>query len=206
MGHILQETTSARSQLRKLLHERNSQYYRKDEIDKIIVDEFERVTAIFTLDMCGFTRTALRKGIIHYLAMIEHMENLATPAIEDNGGTVIKQEADNIFAIFPSSMQAIEAAKDVFRSFDAANSVLPEDRKIFGSIGIGYGPTLIIGDEDLFGNEMNLACKLGEDLGAKAEILLTENAYNSLPPGKYQFSPLQFGISGVDFKSYRLEY
>jgi adenylate cyclase len=206
MGHSAQNLLTARVQLRDLLRERNSLYTTQaDEIDRLIRQEFERTVAVLVLDMCGFTRTARRYGVIHYLAMIAQMDELARPAIEDNGGTVVKQEADNVFAYFPTPYQAVESAKDILRSFGAANIALPDERHIHGCMGIGYGPTLVIGNEDMFGNEMNLACKLGEDIASKSEILLTENAYNALPSGLYQVTPLQFGISGVDFRSYRLE-
>jgi adenylate cyclase len=137
--------------------------------------------------------------------MIAQMDELARPAIEDNGGTVVKQEADNLFAYFPTPYQAVEGAKDILRSFAAANTALPDERHINGCVGIGYGPTLVIGDEDMFGNEMNLACKLGEDIASKSEILLTENAYNALPSSLYEVTLLEYGISGVDFRSYRIE-
>jgi hypothetical protein len=40
--------------------------------------------------------------------------------VTGNGGQVIKQEADNLFAIFAQPAHALEAALDIFRAFEAA--------------------------------------------------------------------------------------
>ena len=40
-------------------------------------------------------------------------------------------------------------------------------------VGIGHGRVLKIGDSDVFGHEVNLASKLGEDTAKGHEILVT---------------------------------
>jgi len=42
-------------------------------------------------------------------------------------------------------------------------------------VGMGYGDMLLVGDEDVFGAEVNAASKLGEDTAKAGEILVTEN-------------------------------
>jgi class 3 adenylate cyclase len=51
----------------------------------------------------------------------------------------------------------------------------PEER-ILLCVGIGYGAMLRIGDDDVFGAEVNAASKLGEDTAGAGEILVTEGA------------------------------
>jgi class 3 adenylate cyclase len=190
--------------LRRLLSERNQFPDRVDAIDKEIRRTFERKVAILVLDMVGFARLTSEHGIIHYLAMIHQMYEAARPAVIANGGEVIKREADNLYCVFPAPAPAVEAALDIFRAFDAVNSVVPPGRDIYGSIGIGYGETLIIAARDMFGAEMNLACKLGEDLAGKKEILLTESAQNAIPANTYEFDSLAFTISDLHLRAYRL--
>ena len=194
-----------RAYLRRLLSERNQYPERAAQIDKEIRRTFERTVAMLMLDMSGFSRLAAKHGIIHYLAMVEQMEGTARPAVRENHGTVIKQEADNLLAMFGNPVDALEAAVDIFRAFDAINTVLPDSRDIYGAIGIGYGETLVVGDEDLYGNEMNLACKLGEDIAVKNQILLTPAAYNALPPGRYEFSVHSTTIGGREIEFFRFE-
>jgi class 3 adenylate cyclase len=193
------------TELRRLLSIRNQYPERADEIDDQLRNAFQRNVAILALDMVGFSRLTVEYGIIHYLAMIHQMEEAARPAVAGNGGVVIKQEADNLYVIFDDPVSALESALDIFRAFDAVNSVVPPDRDIFGSIGIGYGATLVIGEEDIFGSEVNFACKLGEDLAGKTEILLTQSAYEGLPPDRYVCSPAAFLISEMRIDCYRFE-
>jgi adenylate cyclase len=193
-----------RARLARLLSERNKHPERVAEIDQRIRHEFSRKVAILVLDMCGFSRMTSRHGVIHFLAMIHQMEQGARPAVTGNNGQVIKQEADNLFAVFRRPEQAMEAALDIIRAFEAMNSVVPEERAIHVSIGIGYGDTLVIEGEDLFGPEMNIACKLGEDIAEKMEILLTAEAYSELPPGRYACAPDSITMSGMDLTFYRL--
>ena len=174
-------------------------------IDKQIGRVFERKVAILALDMCGFSDLTDRFGIIHFLAMIHQMEQACTPAVTGNGGQIIKHDADNLFAIFSQPANALEAALDIFRAFAAMNAVLPDERDVYGSIGIGFGDTLVIGENDLFGAEMNLASKLGEDLADKMQIILTPEAHTALPPERYACTRQRFVINDVEFDGYSFD-
>ena len=196
---------SDKLQLKKLLSERNQYPDRAEKIDQKIWEQFGREVAILAMDMSGFSRLSAKYGVIHFLSMIHQMEQASCPAVVENGGQVIKQEADNLFAIFPNPTRALEASLDIFRAFDAMNDVSPEERHIYGCIGIGYGKTLIIDEKDLFGAEMNITCKLGEDLAEKKEILITANAYAALPTDRYLCEPKSFSISGMDLQGYRFQ-
>jgi adenylate cyclase len=194
-----------RALLRRLLSIRNQFPERTQEIDQQVRDAFARQVAILVLDMVGFSRLTVQHGIIHYLAMIHQMEEAARPAVIGNGGRVVKQEADNLYAIYEDPVHALESALDIFRAFNAVNNVVPPDRDIFGSVGIGYGPSLVIEGEDLFGSEVNFACKLGEDLAGKSEILLTQAAHAALPQDRYVCLPVTFEVSEMKLDCYRYE-
>ena len=196
--------------LKSLLRERNQFPARADEIDRRLAAAFERRAAVLVLDMCGFSRLTARRGIVFYLSMIVQMEDAARPAVANNGGIVVKQEADNLFALFHTPAEALEAALDIFLAFRAVNSVMPDDRDIRGSIGIGYGDLLVVGDdpdagrvEDVFGHEMNLASRLGEDLASGAEILLTPAAFAALPPGEYATEAVRYDHRGEEVACHR---
>lgn len=145
---------SGHALLREMLRQRNQSPERVEEIDREILATFQRRLAVLVLDMCGFSRLTAKHGALFYLSMIVQMEEAATPAVLNNGGRVIKQEADNFFAVFEAPVQALEAALDIFVAFRAVNSVVPDDRDITASVGIGFGDLLDTGD-DVFGDEMN---------------------------------------------------
>ena len=101
---------------------------------------------------------------------------------------------------------AVEAALDIFRGFKAINGVTPSESDIYGCIGIGYGPTLLIGDDDLFGCEVNTASKLGEDLAGSSEIILSAAAFeDALPPQLYRFEPAIYTASGLEIHCHYLK-
>ena len=190
----LRVPTPGRERLRELLSRRNQDPGSRQEIDREILADFQRRLAVLVLDMCHFTSATSRHGILHYLAMIEEMEAAARPAIEGNGGAVVKREADNLFAAFLQPADAVAAALDVFRAFEAVNRVVPDERDLYGCIGIGFGDVILVGRSDFFGHEVNLACKLGEDLAQKGEILLTRAARDALPRGAYRTVPRRYRL------------
>ena len=194
---------SQKTVLKRLLTQRNQQPDRVAELDERIRHMYQRRSAILVLDMCGFSRLTSEFGIIHYLAMIEQMDSSSRPAVEGNGGPVIKQEADNLFAVFDTPRRAVEGALDILRSFKAVNATVPSNRDLYGSIGIGYGDLLVIGEEDVYGDDMNLACKLGEDLAGPGEILLTTAAHGALEPGRFDFEPKEYSVSGLTIPAFR---
>ena len=70
------------------------------------------------------------------------------------------------------------------------------DRRLYASIGIGFGDILVLADEDLFGDEVNLASKLGEDVAQGGMVLLTEAARAELDPS-VPTTPERVSVSGL---------
>jgi class 3 adenylate cyclase len=194
-----------KEKMAKLLQERNEHPERASEIDEKITEVFGETLAVFVMDMSGFSRQTIRHGIIHFLAQIHRMHSICTPVVEAHRGEVIKYEADNVFAVFPDVEQAVAAATELDRSLDAANTMLPDEFDMHGEFGIGFGNILVIENEDMFGSEVNLASKLGEDLAQRGEILLTESAYKQVAEGKRQFDALTMSVSGLDLLAYRVQ-
>ncbi|HEY0320222.1 MAG TPA: adenylate/guanylate cyclase domain-containing protein [Pyrinomonadaceae bacterium] len=186
-----------RAELNKLLQERNEYPDRAVEIDEGIRETFGETHAIMVMDMSGFSRLTIKHGIIHFLAMIHRMNQIAMPTVEEYDGAVIKFEADNAFAIFPEVEQAVDASVDIIKRLEAANTMLPDELDMHGKFGIGYGEVLIVQDEDLYGAEVNLASKLGEDLASRNEILITEAAFSRVDASKRPYEEIEMDISGL---------
>jgi class 3 adenylate cyclase len=163
---------------------------------------------MLVLDMSGFSRLTHRYGITHFLAMIERMQQLVLPVVSTprHAGRLLKLVADNVYAVFPDAPLAVDAAREVQRKLAAANQVLPADWDLHACIGIGYGDVLAVGDDEIYGHEMNLASKLGEDLGCGGEILLTEAAHARLPVHERTTERLEATISNLTIPYHRLNY
>ena len=201
----MSEPSAERVQLQALLRDYNEYPERRDQTVAAIHEQFMRTVAILVLDSSGFTRTTRTFGIVHFLALLERLVRIVSPLIQVHNGTIIKTEADNLFAVFERVDDAVRAAVQMQSALRVANELLPASEEIAGSMGIGYGPVLMIGNEDLFGDEMNLACKLGEDLAEREEVLITDSAFKALSPElTTRFTDAYFSISGVELYAHRL--
>jgi class 3 adenylate cyclase len=194
-----------RAELNKLLQQRNEYPDRAPEIDAEIREIFGETHAIMVMDMSGFSRLTIKHGIIHFLAMIHRMNQIAMPTVDEHDGAVIKFEADNAFAIFPEVEQAVDACVDIIKRLEAANTMLPNELDMHGKFGIGYGEVLIVQDEDLFGAEVNLASKLGEDLASRNELLLTDAAFSRVDATKRSYEEIEMSISGLHLVVHRVK-
>ena len=195
---------NTKAEFTRLLQERSLQPERATEIDAAIYANFGVTRAVLVMDMTGFSRMTLSHGLIHFLTMIHRMNEVAQPVIERHGGLLVKFEADNVFAVFPTVDQAIETAQDLINCLHAANSVLPDEMDMRGKFGIGHGEILLIEDTDFFGSEVNLASKLGENLAAPDEVLLTQAARLRVSSDATQFQLLTTTLSGMELSYYRL--
>jgi adenylate cyclase len=166
--------------------------------------EFGEDRAVLSLDMSGFSRTTQLRGITAFLLMIHQMKLLARPAIEAAGGILVKSEADNLHCLFPDVPEAVAGARQIMNRLDTVNLLLPEDRRLYASIGIGYGRILNVDEEDMFGDEVNLASKLGEDIAQQGMILLTAAARARADAAGIETREETASISGLSFSYYAL--
>lgn len=135
------------------------------------------------------------------------MQQTVEPILKNRSGRLVKFEADNVFAFFNTPENALQAGIDIKVAFDAANKKYPDDLDILISIGIDYGKFLFLEeDHDFFGDPVNIASKLGEDLAKKGEIIMTEKAYNLIPEIPYKSEAVLFEISGIRIQSYKIFY
>lgn len=190
--------------LERLLDRRNEHPERIAQIDHEIHARFEQCYAVLVLDMCGFSRLTVRYGIIHFLAMIRRMNLIVRPVIEAARGRVVKTEADNIFAVFPDVPQALNAARRIDLALVRHNAAVPADWDLHVGIGIGYGNLLMVGRHEFFGSELNLASKLGEDVAAPGEVLVTEAAHARAGKWRGHLRPRRVKISGMAVKFHAL--
>jgi adenylate cyclase len=179
----------------------------RHQIEKALWDEYGAEYAVFVLDMSGFSLLTRKYGIVHYLSMVKRMQQTTEPIVKAYGGIMIKYEADNCFAVFPDPLAAVHAAIAMQHAFRAANLVTADDLDIQISCGIDYGKILIVGHEDCFGDPVNRASKMGEDLANSGEILITKEAMQMIPEeAGIRSRELNVSISGITIPAYLIEY
>ena len=179
----------------------------RKKIEDAIWNEYGTENTVLVLDMFGFSLLTRKYGIIHYLSMIRRMQLTVEPIITGHGGQVVKFEADNCFALLPDPLSAARAAITIQHALNAANLLTDEELDVHVSIGIDYGKILIINNEDIFGDAVNRACKLGEDVGHADEILITSQAMELIPKeADIAGKAIEVSISGMSIPAYTILY
>lgn len=146
------------------------------KIKKAIWERFGTNGATFISDMANFSSTSRSLGICHFLKMIYRAREIVAPIIAANNGTLLKCDADNCYAYFADVSDAIRSSFDLNKELFRINQHHEVEEHIYLSVGIDYGDLLLIGDSEFFGDPVNTASKLGEDLAIKGETLVTERA------------------------------
>ena len=179
----------------------------RKKLEDIIWENYGTENTVLALDMFGFSLLTRKYGIVHYLSMIRRMQLTVEPIINGHGGRVIKFEADNCFALLPNPLSAARAAITIQHALAASNLLTADELDIQVSIGIDYGKMLIVNGEDIFGDAVNRACKLGEDIGTAGEILITKEAMNLIPEeGAIQGKPIEVSIGGLSTPAFSIIY
>ena len=141
-----------------------------------IIEKFGVRGTVFISDMASFSSISRKRGVCHFLKLIHRARHVIAPIIAANNGKLLKCEADNCYAFFEMPDEAIQASFDINAALFKSNHAFETDEHIFLSVGIDYGRILLIGDTDFFGDPVNTASKLGEDLAIHAETLVTKRA------------------------------
>jgi class 3 adenylate cyclase len=179
----------------------------RQQIEQMLWEEYGAEYAVFVLDMSGFSLLTRKYGIVHYLSMVRRMQRTTEPIVRSYGGTMIKYEADNCFAVFPDPLSAVNAAIAMQSAFRATNVVTANDLDIHISCGIDYGKILVVGHKDCFGDPVNRASKMGEDLANSGEILVSQEAMRMIPAeAGIRARELNVSISGITIPAYLIEY
>ena len=179
----------------------------RQKIEHSLWGEFGAEYAVFVLDMSGFSLLTRKYGIVHYLSMVRRMQMTTEPIVKSYGGFMIKYEADNCFAVFPDPLSAVNAAISMQHAFTAQNILTSDDQDIHIAVGIDYGKLLIIGHEDCYGDPVNRASKMGEDVAAAGEIMITQEALDMLPvEAGIKTREVNISISGINIPAYLVDY
>lgn len=152
-----------------------------DEAKAKIVDDdlngrMQRLS-VFISDMSGFSKLTREKGIAWFLAQIRRMERLALPLLQKHRVELVKQYGDDLFIVSDEPGRLVAFARE-FLAVLAVEAGRGHPLRV--SVGIATGDVLRVGN-DLFGDPVNRASKLGEDLGEADELLLATEVFEAVP-------------------------
>ena len=175
--------------------------------DGEVWDQFGVDIAPLVIDSVGFTRTTQSEGIVHFLTQLAKARSITEQALRQANPVSFVFHADNCFAFFATAEDALIAGMKVRDAINHAALPLTGGENFGVSMGIGFGRLLSAGPKDgYFGDEMNIASKLGEDLGGRDDIFLSEAAHATLlSKDQYGFEQFLGQVSGAEFTYYRLK-
>jgi class 3 adenylate cyclase len=183
--------------LSQLIQKRLAPGADKGAIDSQIWDLFGETWAVMFTDLSGFSRLVSDFGIIHFLQIVYEAQRLFSPCIDQYNGILIKMEGDSMLVLFRQPSNAVQCAVAMQRAAKAYNEDKIDAEKILVCVGIGYGRILTIGEHDVFGAEVNAACKLGEDIAKSWEILVTDAVADQLHLSDLSFDQLEGAPPGA---------
>jgi class 3 adenylate cyclase len=135
---------------------------------------FAKRAVVFT-DTADFTVRTARDGILHFLMLFERLLPKARRSVARAGGELLKVEADSFLLRFADPVSACRGIDAIEAALRRLNRGRPANERLRFGYGVGFGDVLDL-ENDLFGLEVNLASKLGEDLARPGEALLTPAA------------------------------
>ena len=138
-------------------------------IDEEIWRSFGEEWCIMATDLSGFSRGVADVGIIPFLQTIQESSRILIPIVERHGGRLLKMEGDSFLVIFREVDDALRA------SIEMQRGVRRQHAQVLLGVGLGYGRVLRVAEGDVYGNEVNSACILGETHARGHEILVTQN-------------------------------
>ena len=192
-------SSASEDRLEKLIGERLAPGADKAAVDRRIWRLFGEKWALLYTDLSGFSRHVAEFGIIHFLQIIYESHRLLVPLIEKENGILLKTEGDSLMVLFRNPSDALRCAVAMQKATQEYSKTRIDAEKVLLCVGVGYGDMLRIGESDVFGAEVNVACKLGEDIAKANEILITGEASRvaRLPPGT-SLQPMESVPAGAD--------
>ena len=165
--------SASEERLEKLIAERLREGADKAAIDQRIWDLFGEEWCIMVTDLSGFSRGVAEFGIVHFLQTIYESERLLVPIVEGHDGILLKSEGDSFLVIFRAVSKAVRASIEMQRTLRRYNEEQRPEEHVLLGVGLAHGHVLRIGDDDVYGIEVNAAYLLGEDTALAYEILVT---------------------------------
>jgi adenylate cyclase len=177
----------------------------REDIEKFIWDSYQRELAVLALDMSSFSLSVRRNGVVSHLCQIRRMQLLTEPIVAAHRGEVLKYEADNLLAVFESAASAVDAAVAINHAVNDSPDWSDNVPRLAVSIGIDWGAMLVLPGEDCFGDPVNVAHKLGEDIAGPGEVLITGRLREQIGGApKYSLVKSDLSIAGLNIDAYRV--
>jgi len=135
-----------------------------------------RLAAVLAADVVGYSRLMEQDETGTLTALKARRKEVLEPLVAHHRGRIFKVTGDGVLVEFASAVNAVECAAELQHAMAAANSGLPEDRRIVLRIGINLGDIIVEGG-DRYGDSVNIAGRL-EGMAEPGGILVSGTIYD----------------------------
>lgn len=161
--------TGARQENSLNIPQKQKSDYSKDAIKKMAV--------LFT-DIVGSSEFFKKNGDIEGRKMLKVHQDLASPAVSEFGGKVVKMLGDSVMAYFLNPEDALKSAIKIQQKFQSHNNEVKGKGEIHIRLCVHYGDG-IIDEGDIFGDVVNMAAKF-LPLASGDEILISKELHSTI--------------------------
>lgn len=123
--------------------------------------EQRRLAAIVSADVAGYSQLMNRDESGTLAALKALRCEIVDPQIVSHRGRIVKTTGDGLLLEFSSVVDAVRCVVDVQTAIAERMASVPPARRVIFRVGVHLGD-IIIDDDDLFGNEVNIAARLQE--------------------------------------------
>jgi len=173
--------------------------------DQIMNKRFTKKKAVLVIEMYEQAEVAHEHGVLPFIDMVLTMKRHCGMAVKHRHGKCVRsietKIIGQIMALFDRPIDCMRAA------IEARYRCRDEEFNL--SIGAGFSEILDLDACNAFGDAVNMAFKLGEDVAKGGEILITENIKNGLRNERFDFKmddSRTVELSGIEIKHFNVEY
>ncbi len=160
-----------------------------------------KLSAIMFTDMTGFSRKMGESERLTLKLLRDH-NRIMRFLVRKHHGEIIKSTGDGFLMDFGSAVEAVQCALEAQERLQRYNQGKAEDEHIVVRIGINLGEVRIE-DEDLFGDEVNIAARI-QPLAEPGGICITREVYDHVKT-KLSFVAANMGLKELKNITHKVE-
>jgi class 3 adenylate cyclase len=160
------------------------------------LERHRHLMAVMFVDVAGSTRFYEQRGDLAGMVMVQRMEALLLPLIQQHAGVVVKTIGDAVMSRFETAEAAVRCAVQIQRNLARQNADLSETDHLRMRAAINFGLGFLRGN-DVFGDSVNVAARI-EGLAEPGEILISPSAYDQIR--QLDDLPVRCKTSGAELK------
>lgn len=135
-----------------------------------------RLAALLAADVVGYSRLIEMDDSGTLAALKQRRRDILMPMVSHNRGRVVNFTGDGVLVEFGSAVDAVQCAVKLQEGFAAANTGLPENKKIILRMGVNLGDIIVEG-QLVYGDGVNVAARL-EGLSEPGSVWISANVHD----------------------------